>query len=131
VYFMPSTVVLAHRVYHTRGLAEPAQLDWQRAMSDLHGLPIPEPPQRLDSAQLVAFYHQVAEQEFGPETCNFCHESFQPSRQAERGANAVIKELLPSLQTIEWMDWFSPSHLGVSSHFVGTVAATEPTPTQE
>lgn len=123
---MLSTAVLAHRAYHVRGLPAPEPLDWQQAISDLRNLSVPEPPQRLDTALLVELYHQDVEQDFGPNSCSFCHESFQPSREAERRANAAVKRLLPSLQTMEWMDWFSPSHLAVSRYDVGNLVTPEP-----
>jgi hypothetical protein len=117
---MPSNVVLAHRAYHTRGLHEPAQFTWQQALVELLGLALPEPPQQLDVSHLIALYHQTPEPDFGPDACTFCRDdSFGPSKEAERRGNAILKERLPSLQNIEWMDWFSPSHLGVSRHFVG------------
>ncbi|KAG8700423.1 hypothetical protein FRC12_016352 [Ceratobasidium sp. 428] len=123
VYFMHSTIVLAHRVYHMRGLPEPVPVEWQQALFDLQGAPIAVPPQRPDSAPLVDFYHRLDESElsFGPDSCTSCHESFQPSRGAERRANAILKELLPDLEVVEWMDWFSPSHTGVSQHSVGNM----------
>ncbi|KAG9124055.1 hypothetical protein FRC07_013041 [Ceratobasidium sp. 392] len=133
VYFMPSAIALAHRAYHTRGLAEPAPVEWQQALLDLQGTPIVEPPGQPDSTPLVDLYHRMdsTEREFGPKTCTFCHESFQPSRGAECRANDVLKGLLPNLQVVEWMDWFSPSHTGISQHLVGTTSASEPSITQE
>jgi hypothetical protein len=120
---MPSNIVLAHRAYHSRGLAEPAQVNWQQALVDLLGLTAPVPPQQLDASHLIALYHQTPELDFGRDACRFCRDDhFGPSKEAERRGNATLKERLPSLQNIEWMDWFSPSHLGVSRHFVGTTS---------
>ncbi|QRV74693.1 hypothetical protein RhiJN_02708 [Ceratobasidium sp. AG-Ba] len=119
VYFMHSNAVLAHRAYHVRGVPAPDGVDWQQALSVVENIPVPQPPARLDQNLLVKFYHQDAEPDFGPDSCAFCYESFEPSRGAEARANRIIKRLLPGLQIMEWMDWFSPSHRGVSQHAIG------------
>lgn len=119
VYFIPSIIVLAHRAFHVRGMQAPLQLTWQQALTDLLNLSQTEPPQEPQSSQLVALYHQAPEAKFGPDTCSFCRDlALEESGAAEHAANAILKNLVPSLRTIEWMSWFTPSHLGVSSHVV-------------
>lgn len=126
VYFIPSIIVLAHRAYHVRGINAPPQLTWQQAVTDLFNLPQTEPPQQPESSRLVSLYHQAPEAKFGPDTCSFCRDlALQESEAAERAANSILKNLVPSLQRIGWMSWFTPSHLGVSSYLM------DPAPTSE
>ncbi|CAE6435380.1 hypothetical protein ACGC1H_002877 [Rhizoctonia solani] len=119
VYLVPSTTVLAHRAYHIRKEAAPAPINWQQALVDAagpHG--VNEPP---GIPQLVEFYYhsQAMEAEFGPDSCSFCRDAFHDqSKDFQRGASAVMKNTIPSLEVVEWMDWFTPSHLGVSRHDV-------------
>ncbi|KAH7341840.1 hypothetical protein B0J17DRAFT_715004 [Rhizoctonia solani] len=128
VYLAPSTVVLAHRAYHTRKEAAPALINWQQALTNaavhhgVNGAP--------DVSLLVEFYHHAptSEAEFGPDSCSFCREAFyNQSKDFERSASAVMKTIIPSLEIVEWMDWFTPSHLGVSryefKHSEGTASS--------
>ncbi|KAG8753556.1 hypothetical protein FRC11_007313, partial [Ceratobasidium sp. 423] len=119
VYLVPSTIVLAHRAYHVRKEAAPALINWQQALTDavvhhgVNGLP--------DASQLVEFYHHtpVTEAGFGPNSCSFCQDAFyDQSKNSERSASAIMKTIIPSLENVEWMDWFTPSHLGVSRYDV-------------
>lgn len=118
IYLMPSTATLAHRVFHARNLPAPPTIEWQQALAappnvdqDLEQLQDPQaqPPQIPD---LISLLHRPPE----PETCKLCWEESSTSTQsAEESANRILKELVPGLQRIEWMDWFTPFHLGVSS----------------
>lgn len=126
VYFIPSIMVLAHRAYHIRGTDAPLQLTWQQALTDLLNLPQTQPPQQPESSQLVSLYHQTPEAKFGPDTCSFCRDlALEDSGAAEHAANLILKNLVPSLRRIEWMSWFTPSHLGVSSHPMDPAATSE------
>ncbi|ELU40431.1 hypothetical protein AG1IA_05535 [Rhizoctonia solani AG-1 IA] len=124
VYLVPSATVLAHRAYHLREVAAPVPVNWQQALIDSGQQPaVNEPP---DEPLLIEFYHrdEEAESKFGPDTCSFCRDGFyEQSRALERSASAVMKAMVPSLESVEWMDWFSPYHLGVSRCDVGPGAA--------
>ncbi|CAE6456142.1 unnamed protein product [Rhizoctonia solani] len=119
VYLAPSTAVLAHRAYHVRKEAAPALINWQQALTDaaVHHA-VNGPP---DVSLLVEFYYPspAPEPDFGPDSCSFCREAFyDQSKDFERSASAVMKTIIPSLEIVEWMDWFTPSHLGVSRYDV-------------
>ncbi|EUC64858.1 hypothetical protein RSOL_493180 [Rhizoctonia solani AG-3 Rhs1AP] len=119
VYLVPSTTVLAHRAYHIRNEPAPAPINWQQALVDAagpHG--VNGPP---DVSQLVEFYYHsgAMEAEFGPDSCSFCRDAFHDqSKDFQRSASAVMKTIVPSLEIVEWMNWFTPFHLGVSRHDV-------------
>lgn len=118
--------MLAHRAYHDRGLNAPAQLTWQQALTDLYNLAQSDPPQQPETSQLISLYHRLPEEKFGLDTCPFCRDpALQESIEAEQGANAIIRFLVPSLLTIEWMSWFTPSHLGVNSYRMDPVLIPE------
>ncbi|KAG8777369.1 hypothetical protein FRC12_000419 [Ceratobasidium sp. 428] len=120
IYLMPVDVVCAHRFYHTKNLAAPPR----PSSPHIQQRSIAEPSPWFDMAQRVSLYNQLPEKIFGPNTCEFClSEFFQAARAAESRANTILRALLPKLSTIEWMDWFSDSHLGVSRYVEG-VAAT-------
>ncbi|CAE6461924.1 unnamed protein product [Rhizoctonia solani] len=117
VYLIPSTTVLAHRAYHVRKEAAPAPVNWQQALidatHDANGPP--------EVSKLVELYYRAPamEAEFGPDSCTFCRDSFyNQSNDFQRSASAVMKTVVPSLEMIEWMDWFTPFHRGVSRHDV-------------
>jgi hypothetical protein len=114
--------VLAHRAYHTRKQPGPVQIHWQQALIDL-GNSNTEPDRPPDVSRLISLYHQIPEVDFGPDSCTFCREAFlAQSKHAEQSASVVMKETIPSLQTVEWMDWFSPSHLGTTCYSVGSLS---------
>lgn len=78
-----------------------------------------EPPHLPEVSQLISLYHQEPEADFGPDTCTFCREAFfEGAKDAERSASTVMKRIVPSLETVEWMDWFTPSHHGASCYCV-------------
>ncbi|KAF8599676.1 hypothetical protein BDV93DRAFT_295031 [Ceratobasidium sp. AG-I] len=133
LYFVPSSIVLAHRLYHRRGLPAPEAIEWQQA------IPLAETQQIIETieagaaepgqatqthdpattAQLISLLHQPdPETEFGPEhNCALCTESTsQISEDAERRANAILTNLVPSLSQIQWMAWLTPKHLGVHTY---------------
>ncbi|KAG8794989.1 hypothetical protein FRC12_019316 [Ceratobasidium sp. 428] len=120
MYLMPADAVCAHRFYHTKNMPMPPR----PSSPHIQQRSIAEPSPWSDEAQLVSLYNQLPEKNFGPTTCEFClSEFFQASRAAESRANTILRALLPKLSTIEWMDWFSDSHLGVSRYVEG-VAST-------
>ncbi|CAE6510449.1 unnamed protein product [Rhizoctonia solani] len=125
VYFAPSTTVLAHRAYHVRKEAAPVPINWQHALTDAAGHHnVDGPP---DASQLIEFYHNapVTETNFGPDSCSFCRGAFyDQSKNFESSASSVMKTIIPSLEKVEWMDWFTPSHLGVSRYDVGSSEGT-------
>lgn len=118
IYFMPSTAVLAHRVFHAQNLPAPPTIYWRHALAAL-----PHADQNLEQFQnpqaqlpqvsdLISLLHRPPELQ----VCGLCwEESFAGMQLTEESANRVLKKLVPGLQCIEWMDWFTPSHLGVSS----------------
>ncbi|KAG8718350.1 hypothetical protein FRC08_005443 [Ceratobasidium sp. 394] len=126
LYLIPSTTILAHRLYHKRNVAAPEHIEWQ------HAIPLASLPADVvldDAAQLnltpastdqlsSILYQTDPREEFGPEsTCGFCVESLsQIGDDAETRANAILKNLLPNLTSVQWMAWFSPDHLGVNVH---------------
>ncbi|KAG8712419.1 hypothetical protein FRC11_000190 [Ceratobasidium sp. 423] len=122
VYFAPSTVVLAHRAYHVRKEAAPAPINWQQALTDAAGHHnLNGPP---DASQLIEIYHNasVTETNFGPDSCSFCRDAFyDQSKGFESSASSVMKTIIPSLEKVEWMDWFTPAHLGVSRYDVASL----------
>ncbi|KAF8599677.1 hypothetical protein BDV93DRAFT_295290 [Ceratobasidium sp. AG-I] len=124
LYFAPSSIVLAHRVYHRRGLPAPEIIEWQQAIPlvELPAESEPEEQQPRDpatTAQLISLLHQPdPDTEFGPEhNCTLCTElTSQISEDAERRANAILANLVPSLSQIQWMAWLTPKHLGVHTY---------------
>ncbi|KAF8599665.1 hypothetical protein BDV93DRAFT_560140 [Ceratobasidium sp. AG-I] len=122
VYITPSSAVLAHRLYHIRGLPAPAMIDWQQAIPlaqipPIQGNETPE-LEPASSEDLVSLLHQPSsEPDFGPETCSLCvEEILDISQAAESNANQILKQLVPSLEIVEWMGWFTPGHLGSNTH---------------
>lgn len=116
---MPSSVVLAHRFYHVRGLPAPDVIDWQQAVGLVLGEQTNDatPPRPVQTSELVSFLHTNCEQDFGPESCKFCWDQlYQPMQDAEKSANQILKGVVPSLEYVEWMNWFTPRHLGFSRH---------------
>ncbi|KDN50550.1 hypothetical protein RSAG8_01048, partial [Rhizoctonia solani AG-8 WAC10335] len=117
IYLVPSTTVLAHRLFHARNLLVPPVINWQ---TQLNPPPNPNPnqdgqdpqpqPQLAQISDLIALLHQAPEKE----TCKHCsQELFAGTQSIEISATRILKEILPSLELVEWMDWFSPFHLGV------------------
>ncbi|CUA76038.1 hypothetical protein RSOLAG22IIIB_02045 [Rhizoctonia solani] len=122
IYLVPSTTVLAHRLFHARNLPVPPIINWQ---TQLHPPPHtnqneqnPQPqPQLAQISDLVALLHQAPEKD----ACKQCHQEFFPSTQsAESDATGILKEMLARLELVEWMDWYSPFHLGVRSCLLET-----------
>ncbi|KAG8773498.1 hypothetical protein FRC12_002511 [Ceratobasidium sp. 428] len=124
LYLIPSTTVLAHRIYHRRNLPAPAVINWQQAIPQAQP-PVPEADEQPEpgtmTEQLISLLHEPAVgNEFHPDhICAMCFETVdQISHRAEVGANKILKELIPSLEKIQWMDWFSPGHLGLKTYFL-------------
>ncbi|KAG8718483.1 hypothetical protein FRC08_005171 [Ceratobasidium sp. 394] len=117
VYLIPSTLVLSHRLFHTHDQPVPEHFSWQdatAALSVLHNETQANTPAGQLS-RLISLLHQPAEAEFDEDTCRHCRDStFQESLDAERSANAILQQGIPSLESIAWMNWFTPNHLGLS-----------------
>ncbi|KAG8794994.1 hypothetical protein FRC12_019321 [Ceratobasidium sp. 428] len=120
IYLVSSSAVLGHRLYHTRGRLAPETIDWQLAipLAQQHLDDAAEDPIQVEPANteaLITLLYQ-SDSEFDG-TCNFCVNQYgQANRDAEASANSILVGLVPSLETIQWMNWFTPKHLGVSSH---------------
>ncbi|KAF8688992.1 hypothetical protein RHS03_09210, partial [Rhizoctonia solani] len=120
IYLMPSAAMLAHRCFHVYGQPAPPQINWQTALTltspdTVDPQPQPQPPPPPTPPQvsdLIALLHQEPEEK----NCERCREeSFDLSRSATTSANRILKKGVPSLERIEWMDWFTPKHLGTCS----------------
>ncbi|KAF8599658.1 hypothetical protein BDV93DRAFT_294798 [Ceratobasidium sp. AG-I] len=117
VYLMPSSAVLAHRAFHVRNLPAPEVIDWQQAVPLAIARTSDEIlPRPTGIPELVSVLHRTPEEDFGPDSCSFCKEqSYQATQEAEKRASQILKEVVPSLECVEWMNWFTPRHLGISS----------------
>ncbi|KAG9081829.1 hypothetical protein FS749_007356 [Ceratobasidium sp. UAMH 11750] len=120
LYLIPSTTVLAHRLYHRHNIPAPPVIQWQQEFlfTQLSAL-APDAAEPPTIEALISVLHEPdPESEFGPRgTCTRCFEAANGiGRNAEASANAILKGLLPSLEKIQWMNWFSPGHLGFSSY---------------
>lgn len=118
LYFSPSTIVLAHRVYHRRGLSAPDNLTWQQALSFAQQ-PAGIVPEDDAARQLVSVLHEEdPNSEFGPKhNCELCVQATQQvSVDAESRANAILSNLMSSLREVCWMSWLTPKHLGYTSY---------------
>jgi len=119
LYLIPSTTILAHRLYHRRGRPAPHTIDWQQAIPLAQ---VPAPVADLEPAtidQLVSLLHERdPETEFGEQhICTMCTEAIeQTTKDAEIHANLILSEVLPSLVKIQWMGWLTVGHLGVNSY---------------
>ena len=116
---MPSNAVLAHRVFHVRKIPAPNVIEWQQAvaLASQEGVNALTPPRPAQISELIELLHTNCEQDFGPYNCKPCQDqSYQSTLDAERNANRILKEVIPSLECVEWMNWFTPRHLGVSTH---------------
>ncbi|KAF8599942.1 hypothetical protein BDV93DRAFT_559928 [Ceratobasidium sp. AG-I] len=114
LYFSPSTIVLAHRVYHRRNLSSPDNLTWQQAMSFVQQ-PAGILPVDATIPQMISILHEEdPESEFSSKyNCDLCVQATsQISADAETRANAILSNLLPSLREVGWMSWLTPKHLG-------------------
>lgn len=128
LYFTPSSIVLAHRLYHRRGRPAPETIEWQQAipLAEAPSEPAvveqeqePEVRAPATTAQLISLLHQPdPETEFGPgHNCALCTRlTSQISEDAEKRANAILVNLVPSLSQIQWMAWLTPKHLGVHTY---------------
>ncbi|QRV89425.1 Tyrosine kinase catalytic domain protein [Ceratobasidium sp. AG-Ba] len=83
IYCVKPGVILAHRAHHTRGMAAPDRVNWQQALSIVRGITVPQLPAGFGQNLLVNFYPQDTKPDFGPDSCAFCHESFELSRELE------------------------------------------------
>ncbi|QRV89409.1 hypothetical protein RhiJN_17427 [Ceratobasidium sp. AG-Ba] len=117
LYLIPPTTVLSHRLFRRRNLPVPAVIDWHQA------IPQAQTPQEGDprpqAEQLVSFLHQKdLESEFSPHAiCAMCVEAVgQTGKRAEASASMIIQELVPSVEVVEWMNWLSSEHLGITSY---------------
>ncbi|QRV89400.1 hypothetical protein RhiJN_17418 [Ceratobasidium sp. AG-Ba] len=122
VYLVPSSAVLAHRLYHTRGLPAPAIIDWQQAIplaqQPLNIHPVnPVQVEPATTSALIDLLHQPdLDFDASQPMCSLCLAEFSEANwSAETAAASILKEVVPSLETIQWMNWFSPRHLGLSS----------------
>ncbi|QRV89394.1 hypothetical protein RhiJN_17412 [Ceratobasidium sp. AG-Ba] len=126
VYLTPSDIVLVHRVFHSRNLAVPNEIGWQQALQMVagHQAGDNEDQQNLQRVRdLVSLLHTPPqpEENFSRDACRFCYDhSYELTKRAEDSANAILKQLIPSLEKTEWMSWFTPNHLGVSTHMYRT-----------
>ncbi|KAG9098691.1 hypothetical protein FRC07_010603, partial [Ceratobasidium sp. 392] len=116
LYLIPSTTVLAHRIYHRRDLPAPAVIEWQHAIPQAQVIAPEQDEQPHTTAieQLVTLlYEPDSKDEFQPDSiCSMClQEMGQVSSSAETSANAILKERVPSLEEIQWMSWLSPEHM--------------------
>ncbi|KEP53903.1 hypothetical protein V565_024990 [Rhizoctonia solani 123E] len=125
IYLIPTSVVLAHRIYHAHELSAPEDINWQLAISlarnapgDLGSEVLPAGLEPASADELVDILHQpTPESDFNPESCLFCRSEFlQASVDAELSATQTLKNLLPSLNEVQWQGWFTPNHLGVSAY---------------
>ncbi|KAG8701665.1 hypothetical protein FRC08_003968 [Ceratobasidium sp. 394] len=129
LYLIPSATVLAHRLYHRHNRPAPPVIQWQQEflfeqLSTLANNAPTEPP---TTEQLMSFLHEPdPENEFGPGgMCVICIDAAEEiSRSSEARASAILKVLVPSLEEIQWMNWFSPGHLGFSSYILLPSAQT-------
>ncbi|CAE6438934.1 unnamed protein product [Rhizoctonia solani] len=123
LYFVPSDIVLVHRLYHRRGLAAPATIDWQSAIplaelpADPLMLELPPHVEPATTTQLVSLLHRRDDELHVEFKCPRCIETTDSDgREAEKSANSILRGYLPTLATVEWMGWLTPGHLGVHSY---------------
>ncbi|CAE6456203.1 unnamed protein product [Rhizoctonia solani] len=123
LYFVPSNIVLAHRLYHRRGLPAPETIHWQSAipLAELPANPMPqELPPNIDLAtttQLVSLLHRCDEESNTEFKCMRCFETTDTAgKEAEKSASSILRECVPTLLSIEWMGWLTPCHLGTNSY---------------
>ncbi|KAH7332795.1 hypothetical protein B0J17DRAFT_721954 [Rhizoctonia solani] len=123
LYFIPSDIVLAHRLYHRRGLPAPETIHWQSAIP-LAELPVDPPLQELPpnvelatTTQLVSLLHRRDEETCMEFKCPRCIEITSASgSEAENAANSILRGYIPTLLCVEWMEWASPQHLGTRAY---------------
>ncbi|CAE6461932.1 unnamed protein product [Rhizoctonia solani] len=116
IYLAPSNIVLAHRVFHSRNLVPPNEINWQHAVAIHEGIQgaIDGAITGIGISQLVSVLHASPEKSFSSESCSFCREAFFQDRiRIEKQANMILREIT-NLKSISWMNWFSHSHLGLS-----------------
>ncbi|KAG8699224.1 hypothetical protein FRC09_006746, partial [Ceratobasidium sp. 395] len=127
LYLIPSTTVLVHRIYHIRNVPTPAAVEWQQAVPQAPLLApdadaLAEPDSQSEHAaieQLISLLHNFnSANEFNTSRiCTMCLEAVDHiSRSAETSANVILKELVPSLEKIQWMNWLSPRHLDLNTY---------------
>ncbi|KAL5637746.1 hypothetical protein ACGC1H_002117 [Rhizoctonia solani] len=122
LYFVPPDIVLAHRLYHRRGLPAPEMIHWQSAipLAELPTNPLLQelPPhvEPATTAQLVELLHRRDEESQIEFKCQRCIEIVGASgNEAEQTANSILCEYIPTLVSVEWMGWLTPQHLGTNS----------------
>ncbi|CAE6412169.1 unnamed protein product [Rhizoctonia solani] len=117
IYVVPTTVLM-HRLFHTWNLPVPPVVNWQALLE-----PPPNANQNEQNSQpqlgqisdLITLLHRTPEEEI----CEQCwQEFFAGTHSAEISATRILKERLPSLEWVGWMDWFTPLHLGVRFYLV-------------
>ncbi|KAH7308253.1 hypothetical protein B0J17DRAFT_634505 [Rhizoctonia solani] len=125
IYLIPTSVVLAHRIYHAHKISAPDVIIWQQAIplarsgsAALLSNVLPPALELASTHDLVDVLHQPnPEPNFNRESCAFCRANFlQASVDAELSATSILKSLLPSLREVQWQGWFTPNHQGISSH---------------
>ncbi|KAF8688991.1 hypothetical protein RHS03_09217, partial [Rhizoctonia solani] len=122
LYFVPSDIVLAHRLYHRRGVPAPATIHWQSAipLAESPSDPLhesPPHPEPATTAQLVSLLHRRDEGSHTEFRCPMCAEITSASgSEAEKNANSILRGYLSKLAFVEWMGWLTPGHLGVHSY---------------
>jgi hypothetical protein len=122
LYFVPSDIVLAHRLYHQRGLSAPATIHWQSAIplaERATNPPLQEPAhaEPATPVQLVSLLHRRDEDSHTAFECSKCVEITDASgRGAENSANSILRVYLPKIVCVEWMGWLTPGHLGTHSY---------------
>ncbi|KAF8688990.1 hypothetical protein RHS03_09216, partial [Rhizoctonia solani] len=124
IYLIPTSVVLAHRIYHAQEIPAPNDFNWQQAITlarhapaALAGQAMPPGLEPATADDLIDLLHKPnSEPGFSRQSCRFCELEFsQANIDAESNATRTLKVLLPSLAEVQWQSWFTPNHLGVSS----------------
>ncbi|KAG8794983.1 hypothetical protein FRC12_019310 [Ceratobasidium sp. 428] len=114
VYLIPSTLVLIHRLFHTRDLPVPAHFSWQAAL-DILSRETRENTPADQLSMLISLLHEPSWGDRDESACRLCWDmTSQATLNAEQSAGIILQQNIPSLKQIAWMNWFSSEHLGLS-----------------